>query len=78
LTDQERDEIAQLSKKVHTLLGLKQLSKIDMILTPKGIYFLEINTVPNFSDDAPFMKSLRAVGSTPTEFVVCCVKNSLV
>lgn len=61
---EDKEEIQKIAIKVHTLLGLKHYSRSDFILTNKrGVYFLEVNTLPALSQNSLFQNSLKAVGS---------------
>ena len=68
-----RDEVVELesaAREVHTLLGLDHYSRSDFIVTPRrGIYFLEVNTLPGLTGESLLPKALRSVGSSLPEFV---------
>ncbi|MFA6095768.1 MAG: D-alanine--D-alanine ligase [Candidatus Paceibacterota bacterium] len=65
-----RDELQRLARRVHELLGLRHYSRSDFIIHPKrGIYFLEVNTLPGLTSESLLPKSLRAVGSSLPEFL---------
>lgn len=59
-----KNEIHELAKKIHRVLGLKHYSRSDFIIHPKrGIYVLEVNTLPGLTEESLVPKSLRAVGA---------------
>jgi D-alanine-D-alanine ligase len=63
-------ELEAKAKQIHQILNLKHYSRSDFIVHPKrGIYALEVNTLPGLTDESLFPKSLRAVGSDVKEFV---------
>jgi len=65
-----KDEIEALAKKVHRTLGLRHYSRTDFIIHPRrGIYMLETNTLPGLTSESLMPKSLRAVGSSLSEFI---------
>lgn len=65
-----KDAIHDLAKKVHHALELRHYSRTDFIVNPKrGIYVLETNTLPGFTDESLMPRALRAVGSDTHEFV---------
>ncbi len=66
----EKDELLQIAKDVHIILGLKQYSRSDFIVAEDGIYFLEVNTLPGLTSQSLFPKSMEAVGSSYNELVV--------
>lgn len=65
-----KEEVALLSRKIHRALGLRHYSRSDFIIHPRrGIYALEVNTLPGLTAESLLPKSLRAVGSDVHEFV---------
>lgn len=70
-------EIEELSKKIHRALGLRHYSRSDFIIHPRrGIYVLEVNTLPGLTEGSLLPKALRAVGSDMHEFVDHLVRLS--
>jgi D-alanine-D-alanine ligase len=62
--------IEDLAKQIHRALGLRHYSRSDFIIHPKrGIYVLEVNTLPGLTDESLLPKALRAVGSETYKFV---------
>ena len=68
-SDGEKKELQELAKKIHEHLELRHFSRSDFIVTPRGIYFLEVNTLPGLTENCPFPKSLEAVGCGMGQFV---------
>ena len=65
-----KKEIEELAKKIHELMGLRHYSRSDFIIHPKrGIYVLEVNTLPGLTEESLFPKALRAVGSDLHHFI---------
>ena len=65
-----KEEISELARKIHRALGLRHYSRSDFIIHPRrGIYALEVNTLPGLTKESLLPKSLRAVGSDIHEFV---------
>lgn len=65
-----KEEIAEMSRIIHRALGLRHYSRSDFIIHPRrGIYALEVNTLPGLTKESLLPKSLRAVGSDVHEFV---------
>ncbi len=68
--DQTKKEIEELAQKVHRALGLRHYSRSDFIIHPRrGIYVLEVNTLPGLTKESLIPKALRAVGSDIHELV---------
>jgi D-alanine-D-alanine ligase len=69
-TSEEKAELERLATLIHTGLNLDHYSKSDFILSPKkGIYTLEVNTLPGLTNESLVPKMLNAVGSTVPEFI---------
>ena len=59
----------RLARLAHEPLGLRHYSRSDFIVSPRGIYFLEANTLPGTTAESLYPKSLAAVGSGLPEFL---------
>jgi len=59
----------EAAKAVHRALELSHYSRSDFILTPHGLYFLEVNTLPGLTEQSLLPKSLAAVGTSLKEFL---------
>ncbi|MEI8327747.1 MAG: D-alanine--D-alanine ligase [Candidatus Taylorbacteria bacterium] len=70
--------IEDLARQIHRALGLKHYSRSDFIIHPRrGIYILEVNTLPGLTNESLLPKALRAVGSDLNEFVGHVIELSL-
>lgn len=67
-TDHEKKSMQEAAREVHKELGLRHYSRSDFIVSPGGIYFLEVNTLPGLTEESLFPKSLSAIGSNLSEF----------
>ncbi|MDQ5957752.1 MAG: D-alanine--D-alanine ligase [Patescibacteria group bacterium] len=61
-SDEESREIQRLSRLIHESLSLRHYSRSDFILSPRGIYALEVNTLPGLTPESLLPKSISAVG----------------
>lgn len=69
-TDGESAELQELAARAHRALGLRHYSRSDFIIHPRrGIYFLEVNTLPGLTPESLLPKSLTAVGAPLSEFL---------
>lgn len=69
-SEAEKKEIEEIAKKVHEKLRLSHYSRSDFIVSPKrGVYFLEVNTLPGMTKESLFPLALKSVGSSVKEFV---------
>ena len=63
-------KIQDLAKKIHQSVGLRHYSRSDFIVTPRrGIFALEVNTLPGLTPQSLFPKSIAAVGCTYDQFL---------
>lgn len=58
----ERSTIHDVSALVHDVLNLSQYSRSDFILGEKGVYFLEVNTLPGLTPESLYPKAASSVG----------------
>lgn len=65
----ESEELRRAAKVMHRALGLRHYSRSDFIVTPKGIYYLETNTLPGLTEESLLPKSLAAVGVSFSDFL---------
>lgn len=62
------DELMRQTRAIHDALGLRHYSRSDFMISPKGIYYLETNTLPGLTNESLFPKSLAAVGVSLPDF----------
>lgn len=62
-------ELMDLAQTMHEGLGLRHYSRSDFIVSPKGIYFIETNTLPGMTTESLLPKSLAAVGVSFSDFL---------
>lgn len=74
-TDKEKRELERLASLIHTGLDLDHYSRSDFIIHPKkGIFALEVNTLPGLTGESLMPKALSAVGSSLPEFIEHLIK----
>jgi len=65
----EKSQIQAIAKLTHDVLGLRHYSRADFIIHPKrGVYLLEVNTLPGLTETSLFPHALEASGSNLPEF----------
>lgn len=69
LTSEEKLQIKDATQKVHDVLGLRHYSRSDFIVTPRGVYFLETNTLPELTENSLVLRALNEVGCSFPEFL---------
>ena len=72
-----KEELQRVAKVIHRALGLRHYSRSDFIVAPKGIYYLETNTLPGLTTESLMPKSLTSVGVTLREFLTHLVNLAL-
>ena len=73
-----KQELGILARKAHAALGLRHYSRTDFMIHPKrGIFTLEINTLPGMADQSIIPKALLAVGSDGHELFDHLIKLAL-
>lgn len=68
-THEDKAEIERMARLIHDTLELSQYSRSDFIVSPNGVYFLEVNTLPGLTAESLMPKALNAVGSSYSEFI---------
>jgi len=69
LSQKEKNELAAIAKKIHDGLGLSHYSQSDFIVSKRGIYFLEVNTLPKLAKESPLGRALHSVGAKLSDFL---------
>lgn len=66
----EKEEIQNMAVEAHRVLGLRHYSRSDFIVTKKrGVYILEVNSLPGLTKESLLPKSLEAVGCSLSFFL---------
>lgn len=74
----QKREMQELAKVVHQALDLRHYSRTDFIVHPKrGVYVLEVNTLPGLTETSLFPHGLEASGSSLPEFFDHTINLSL-
>ncbi len=70
MSSESREELSAIAERIHRVLGLRHYSSSDFIVHPKrGIYFLEVDSLPSFAPRAPFPAALHSVGASLPQFL---------
>jgi D-alanine-D-alanine ligase len=72
----ERNEIAEISAKVHEVLDLAQYSRSDFIIADDGVYFLEVNTLPGLTPESLYPKAASSVGLDVKRLIQHLIENA--
>ncbi len=78
-SSEETREIQDLAMKAHIAVGARHYSRSDFIVTPRGIYILEINSAAGvgLTEESLLPKSLDAIGSSLPQFLDHVVEQVL-
>jgi D-alanine-D-alanine ligase len=68
-SESEKAELARLAKLVHEGLELLHYSRSDFIVSKRGVYFLEVNTLPGLTNESLLPKALAAGGTSLPQFL---------
>jgi len=74
---EEKDTIACLAKTAHSALGLRHYSRSDFIVSHRGIYILEVNTLPGLTEESLLPKACSAVGCSFSDLLDHLVQLAL-
>lgn len=72
-----KNELEKIATEVHREIGLSQYSRSDFIVADDGIYFLEVNSLPQLSTNTLFTKSLVAIGADYSDFITHLLTDAL-
>jgi D-alanine-D-alanine ligase len=68
-TESQRKFLIEAARFIHKKLHLRHFSRVDFIVTPKKVYFLEVNTVPGMTEGSILPASLKESGISMKEFI---------
>lgn len=70
INEENKQKIKELAFKIHKILHLKDYSQSDFVVHPKrGVFFLEVNTIPKIHEESKFVSSLKSAGASIKDFV---------
>lgn len=74
----EKNQIEAATALAHRALGLRHYSRADFIVHPKrGLFILEVNTLPELTHRSSFVRSLEALGGSLKEFLSHLIPKAL-
>jgi D-alanine-D-alanine ligase len=75
-SEKEKKEIKEAAALAHQALGLRHYSRSDFIIHPRrGLFILEVNTLPEITHRSSFVKSLESAGGNVREFLSHLLNN---
>jgi D-alanine-D-alanine ligase len=73
----EIQDIKEVARRAHRAVGASQYSRTDCIVTSRGVFVLEINTLPGLTQTSLIPKALEAVGIPMTHFIHHVISNAI-
>ncbi len=77
LSNEDRAQVTELARTVYKLLSMSGFATVDIILSRRGPYLLEVNSVPGVGEHAPLTHALQSVGATLMDLVGHIVPDRL-
>jgi len=71
------EELTRAAKAAHEALGLRHYSRSDFIVSPRGVYYLETNSLPAIGDGRSFSSGLNSIGMRSDDFLTHLVSLAL-
>lgn len=68
-SQEQKQAIEKLAVEAHRAIGARHYSRSDFIVSPRGIYLLEINTLPGLTSESLLPKALAAGGTQLEQFL---------
>jgi D-alanine-D-alanine ligase len=68
-SEEQKAELERVARAVHEGLGLSHYSRSDFIVSKRGIFFLEVNTLPGLIGESLLPRALKAVGTSLSAFL---------
>lgn len=78
IEDTVRDKVQEIAVRAHELMGCRGFSRSDMILSGGEVYWLEINTIPGFTETSLLPQMAAAAGMSFTELVGAIVEAAVI
>lgn len=76
-TRDESKVLADAALRAHRALGLRHYSRSDFIVSPRGVYILEANSLPGLTSECTLPKALEAVGCRADHFLDHIIRLAL-
>lgn len=69
--------LEEIAAQIHENFDLRDYSLVDLILSRNGIYILEVDSMPGFSEHSIFPKALEHIGADLPQIFDCVIKNTM-
>jgi|AntRauTorcE11897_2_1112592.scaffolds.fasta_scaffold32243_2 D-alanine-D-alanine ligase len=75
-SEQVKNEMSRIAKLAHTEVGCDQYSRTDFLVRGDDIYFLEINTLPGFTNESNYPIAANAIGLDFRNLVIHLIETA--
>lgn len=69
IEEERTDKIKEMAVRAHKAIGMRHYSRSDFIISPHGIYILEINSLPGLTKESLLPKALATGGFDMPDFL---------
>lgn len=76
-SESEKIKIENIAREAHKAVGCRHYSRSDFIVSPRGIYILELNTSPELEKESLFRKSIDAAGVSYSDFLAHLIEKAI-
>lgn len=73
-TEMEKRALMDAARAAHRALGLKDSSRADFIVTRRGPYLLEVNSLPGLYENAAMPRLLESVGASMKDYLTHIIR----
>ncbi|PCI29838.1 D-alanine--D-alanine ligase [Candidatus Wolfebacteria bacterium] len=77
ISEKESREIQEAARIAHEAVHARHYSRTDFILSPRGLYALEINTHPGLTSESLLPKPLKAIGCEFPQFLDHVIQEAM-
>lgn len=73
----DKSQLEALAVLAHETLGLRHYSRSDFIVSPRGIYLLEVDALPSLTEHCALPQALQASGANTADFLTHIINQAL-
>ncbi len=73
----EKVEMENIAREAHKAVGCRHYSQSDFIISPRGIYILEINTLPGLTKESLLPRSVEVAGVSYSDFLTHLIEKAV-
>ena len=73
----QTEQVQELARQCHTLLGCRGMSRTDFIVTPDGPFALEVNTIPGMTPTSLLPQAAASAGIEFPELLDRIIANAV-